>query len=92
MKCPAFGARVCARIKDVPSSLWAERAHDAVFLGVDTESKWLIGRKDLGAKRPEKRWIIESSSSFVVVPEDPLRAARRGPGGAEDVRSEGQGT
>ncbi|CAK0848315.1 unnamed protein product [Prorocentrum cordatum] len=55
VKCPAFGAKVCARIKDAPSSTWAERARDAAFLGVDAESKWLIGRKDLTAKRPEQR-------------------------------------
>ncbi|CAK0862073.1 unnamed protein product, partial [Prorocentrum cordatum] len=53
VKCPAFGAKVCARIEDVPSSMWAELARDA-------------GRKDLAAKRPVQRWVIESSSSFAL--------------------------
>eukprot|EP00959_Pyramimonas_sp_CCMP1952_P349130 7315117-Pyramimonas_sp.AAC.1 len=67
----------------------SERAVDSIFLGVDPESAWLVGRIDPKASRPEARWVIESSSSFVihpeaaVLPKEPESAAdERGPGGA----------
>ncbi|CAK0837207.1 unnamed protein product [Prorocentrum cordatum] len=67
--CPAFGAKVSSRVKDLPHDMLSERAVDSIFLGVDPESAWLVGRIDPKASRPEARWVIESSSSFVIHPE-----------------------
>lgn len=65
---PAFGVVITSRIKDLPSSMFAERAVDGCFLGVDEGSAWLIGRKDRTAEKPGKVWIIESFLSFVAHP------------------------
>ena len=67
--CPAFGAKVSFRVKDLPHDMLSERAVDSIFPGVDPESAWLVGRIDPKASRPEARWVIESSSSFVIHPE-----------------------
>ena len=78
--CPAFGDAVSARIKDLPQGLDQARARDAIFIGVDPESSWLIARKNPKPRSSEDVWIIESSSSFVPHPKPPPRRAKaRGP-------------
>ncbi|CAK0910095.1 unnamed protein product, partial [Prorocentrum cordatum] len=67
--CPAFGAKVSSRVMDLPHDVMSERAVDSIFLGVDPESAWLVGRIDPKASRPEARWAIESLSSFAIHPE-----------------------
>ena len=48
---------------------------DSLFLGVDPDSAWLVGRVNRHAKTPNQRWVVESSSSFVVHPPRPAGEA-----------------
>ena len=73
VRCPAFGEMVSSRIKNIQgmqpgADLFQARAQDSLFLGVDPDSQWLVGRVNRHAKTPKQRWVIESSSSFVVHP------------------------
>ncbi|CAK0867649.1 unnamed protein product [Prorocentrum cordatum] len=88
--CPAFGAKVSSSVKDLPHDMLSERAVDSIFLGVDPESAWLVGRIDPKASRPEARWVIESSSSFVIHPE--AAALPKEPESAADERGAIRGT
>ena len=45
-----------------------DRARGAHFLGIDPDSMHLICYIDEKATKPEARWVIEPSSSFVVHP------------------------
>ena len=86
VKCPAFGQMVSSRIKHIQgirpgADLFHPKSQDWISLGVDPDSAWLVGRVNRQAKKPEQRWIIESSSSFVPHPPKISDAA----GGAERV-------
>ncbi|CAK0805863.1 unnamed protein product, partial [Prorocentrum cordatum] len=62
--CPAFGARVTSRVKDVPRSMFRARAVESIFLGIDEGGGgWLVGRVDPEATMPERRTRAEASAT-----------------------------
>ena len=68
------------------ADIFNPRAQDSIFLGVDPDAAWLVGRVNRQAQKPEHRWIIESSSSFVVHPPkiDEVAGAADGVDGGAD--------
>ena len=81
VNCPEFGAKISARMREQTrrgASWLDDRARDAYFLGIDPDSQYLIGYIDDKATKPELRWVIEPSSSFVVHPKPIHQAGDEG--------------